>query len=194
MLEKLLYNIDKGYRGSVLNDGASDREIADAESKIGLKFPETLKQLYREANGESGALRRCPTRPYMLFDEFEFLSLDEVINTHRAQLNFEDDEILEGGLLSRPTGYIKLSFFNRSWIPIGWAGSNFYAAIDMDPGTLGKEGQVIVFGGMILPDLFLASPNLLQFINDISTFVTDYQANGTEEDASYHGLLMDLHR
>ena len=153
----------------------------------------SLKQLYREADGESGALLRCPTRPRMLFDEFEFLNLEEVINTHSFQLQFEDNEILEGGLFSNPTGYVKLSFFNKQWIPIGWAGTSFYAAIDMDPDILGTEGQVIVFGGMILPDLFLASPNLLQFINDISTFMTDYQSNGTEEDASYLGLLMDLY-
>ena len=202
MLEKLLNTLHRDYRNSVLNNGASDIEISRAESKIGIEFPEVLRQLYREADGENGSLLHCPTRPFMFFDEFIFLSLERLLRKHSEQLEFgyedkeseKEIEILEGGVCSNPNGYIKLAYFNKYWIPIGWAGASFYVAIDMDPDTLGKKGQVIIFGGMILPDVYLASPNLLQFIDDITNFITDYRLNNNEEDASYLQSIHDLYR
>lgn len=194
LLDKLLNNIPKEYRGSVLNRGANESEISRAESKIGIQFPEILRQLYREADGENGTLLQCPTRPFMFFDAFEFLTLERLVEIHSDQLYFENEEILERGLCSSPEGYIKVSFFNRKWIPIGWSGSSSYVAIDMDPGVLGKAGQVILFGVGLRPDLHMASPNLLQFIDDVSRFVSDFQSNGTEEEASYEEFISDLYR
>lgn len=206
LLDKLLSNVHEDYRCSVLNKGASDSEISETESKIGVEFPEVLKKLYREANGENGTLLKCLTRPCMIFDEFEFLSLEKVAQEHDFYMQFayvhkneEEDrkiatEILEGSVVSNPPGHIKLSYFNKCWIPIGWGGTDLFVAVDMDPDTLGKKGQIILFGGMILPDLLLAAPNLIQFIDDVANFTANYQLNNNEEEANYLGLIYESYR
>lgn len=169
MLDNIMCLISPKDRLAALNKGATQEEIRQAEISLGVEFPDQLKRLYMEANGESGSLLSSEHNLNQLFYSFEFLNLSTVSNDHNMHLEAYSDYLDE--LFCYPEGYIKNTFFNSKWIPFAKAGSAIYIAIDMDPGEKGVVGQVIIYGADALPVYFVLSPSLNAFINSLAAYL-----------------------
>ena len=53
MYRELIANLIEGYNWAQLQEPCSDEEIIEAEKYVGFKFPEELKNLLRETNGDN---------------------------------------------------------------------------------------------------------------------------------------------
>ena len=62
-----------------------------------------------------------------------------------ASIAGEEYADLDEECRSHPVGAVKLRYANRGWVPFAGDGQN-YVAIDLDPGPVGRRGQVINSG------------------------------------------------
>ncbi|WP_335025980.1 SMI1/KNR4 family protein [Nostoc sp.] len=124
-----------------LNPRATASEIEAVENQLGIEFPLSFKELYKWHNGQiKGSYLR-------LFDELEFLSLNEILINWRLWAELVDNGInddLSGE--SYIPGKVKKMYANKKWIPFAFDGFANYVGIDLDPGEQGKVEQVISFG------------------------------------------------
>lgn len=169
MLEEFLLIVDECDRAKALNVGATQRDIERAEQGVGAEFPDQLKRLYTEANGESGALLASRFSLQQLFGSFEFLNLERVVRDHKMHADGYREYF--GDLYCYPEGYIKNTFFNKKWIPFAKSGNAIYIAIDMDPGPRGFVGQVIMYGADALPLYCLLAPDLASFMASLIDYL-----------------------
>ncbi len=128
-----------------LNNGASDNEINLAEKEINVKFPEQLRALYRENNGDNSKMLCGAVMG------FHFYSLNEIVSNYNDWKNVYEDYIKDPSAFdefqdSEPDGYIKKQYVNLKWIPICDDAAGNHIGIDLDPDKLGKVGQIINFG------------------------------------------------
>ena len=175
MLEELIVLADESERATALYEGASLRDIEEVESSIGTVFPPELKNLYMEANGETGKLIFSKHLLRQIFEPFDFLSLSRMVDSHK--LHREAYPYYFGELNCCPNEYIKNEFFNSKWIPFGQADGGIYLAVDMDPDKKGQYGQVIMYGADALPIYCVLSPDLNAFIKSVSLHLTHVLQN-----------------
>ncbi|MBR3422540.1 MAG: SMI1/KNR4 family protein [Ruminococcus sp.] len=125
-----------------LNEGVSEEDIASAEQSVGVAFPESLKALYLDADGDNEE-SACG-----MIMGFHFLSLDELVSECQHWSGIAQDKALnEGaGFSSKPEGCIKRLYANSKWIPICADGGGNFLGVDLDPDVNGRVGQVINFG------------------------------------------------
>jgi len=126
--------------GKSMNAPASEVEIKAFEEKIGWSLPEDLREFYRIHNGESEEVG--------FFFGLPFLSLTGAAFEWEAWASIADEgeSGLDTNVSSVPDQHIKENYANRNYIPISkdFGGNNL--GVDLDPGPLGKRGQVINFG------------------------------------------------
>jgi cell wall assembly regulator SMI1 len=127
--------------------GASEEQIADTERKVGLRFPDPVRESYRMHNGSG---------EHAVFEYgFALLSLDEIARSlamwrsHVAQGLFAD---LEG----KPDGPIKPYWWNPKWFPVTHNNGGDHHCVDLDPMPGGAAGQVIKFSHEVGPQCVLA--------------------------------------
>jgi cell wall assembly regulator SMI1 len=118
-----------------LKKGASDKQIAKLEKKLGVKLPEDYKTFLQLCNGlkddaEAG------------FYDGDLLSCKNVA----AQWTIWKD-LLEGDhfedITSNPQKGIRNDWWNPKWIPITHDGGGNHLCIDLDPARGGTPGQII---------------------------------------------------
>ena len=117
-----------------LNAGATEADFARLEAVLGYALPEEFKELYRAANGESGA--------GSLWPDDEWLPIERIIEEYGVWKNLLDDgtpydcepedATIKGDL-----------WWNPKWIPLTADGSGNGKMIDMDPTEHGTAGQII---------------------------------------------------
>lgn len=128
-----------------LPPGVPSKEIAEAESILGLQFPPDVRASYELHNGRYGL---------WIFEEGFLLPLtrdpacpptfqgNNVIDIWRLSLpNAEYD-----GERSQPQGPIKTDWWNKRWIPIIDNECGDDVCLDLDPPLGGTLGQVIDWG------------------------------------------------
>ena len=151
---------------SQLNPPATDQQIAEAEERIGVAFPQDVRELYRIANGQLSPFDCAPTNPDAekppfelppgklvgnLFGCNEFNSLSRLVRewTNWKQVfdqpNYAASEFDEA-VTVREGDSVRKQYANPLWIPIATDGGGNSYAIDMDPVEGGTVGQVIVIG------------------------------------------------
>ncbi|MED4135572.1 SMI1/KNR4 family protein [Priestia megaterium] len=122
-----------------LNEAATESQITEVEQKIGLKFPQNLRELLMIHNGQRDEYIAA-------IDNYLLLPLDEIVYTWQTL-----KELLDGGEFEdfeevEPVGPVKKEFWwNPCWIPVATNGGGDDICIDLDPAEGGKVGQIITF-------------------------------------------------
>lgn len=160
-----------------LNPGVSAADIAAAEQAIGVSFPESLKALYLDSNGDSEEAA-CG-----MIMGFHFLTLEQVVSECQHWSGMAQDKDLNdaGSFSSKPEGCIKCRYADPKWIPICADGGGNFLGVDLDPDVNGKSGQVINFGrdehekAVLAEDLDSFFERLVRIINSPDFFIGDFE-------------------
>jgi cell wall assembly regulator SMI1 len=124
------------------NPPATDAQIDAAEQLIGLKLPQSFRDLYRWHDGENddlcGHIYGLPLLP-----------LERVVAEHQLWTEvlegFDGDAYaIPGG--SWPEGAVDPAYINPGWLPFTHDGGGNSIGLDLDPWPAGRVGQVIIFG------------------------------------------------
>ncbi|SFF19824.1 Cell wall assembly regulator SMI1 [Paenibacillus algorifonticola] len=122
-----------------LNGPATEAEIAQVESRLGISLPDELRSLYLLHNGEE-------SMGPGLFMGLRFLPLEELAAEWQVWADLEADFGEESGHYSVPLGWIEERYINRGWLPISEDGGGNHLGVDMAPASSGVTGQIINFG------------------------------------------------
>ena len=129
---------------NTLGKGASEDEIRAAEEEIGIVFPEMLRTLYLDNNGDTGE----SVCGMML--GFGFYDLDTLCSEWRSWKEtaerMDETDLTGSRFTSEPVECIKRRYADPLWIPICGDGGGNHIGIDLDPDVKGRVGQVINFG------------------------------------------------
>jgi cell wall assembly regulator SMI1 len=149
-----------------LNPGCSDEELSELEHCLNCRLPEDVKAFYRRHDGQKGESTG-------LFCGLPFLSTSALYEqwTNWHELASEDFATEITGE-SYPSGAIKPTYINLTWIPLAYDGGGNHLGVDLDPGSAGLVGQVINFGRDENNKFVLAS-SLTDFI---AWMLAQYQA------------------
>lgn len=165
------------YYYARLNAPSSLREIKKLESKLNIKLPEEMKDLYLANNGEDesryiGGIM-CGLR---------MLTLNGILKEWRDLKSIEKENNFNADWYGEiyPENSIKPHHFNEMWIPIFSDDNGNFIGIDMAPGPEGKEGQIINFGTDEF-DHFVIAESLADFIN----IINQQFENGTADKAIF---------
>jgi cell wall assembly regulator SMI1 len=121
-----------------LRPGASEEELAQAETTLDVALPEEMKTLYRLHNGSERA-RMGNTHPLFL----ALFSLDWIVdiwNEHKKNIQqgfWDEEESVE------VSGPIQGVFWHSKWIPLAADDTGGYWCVDLDPPAGGTVGQII---------------------------------------------------
>jgi internalin A len=130
-----------------LPSGASEEKIFSVETKIGIVFPDELRELLLRHDGEIMPQENLGIG--ILFG-YQFIGLDKI--EHIYDLSVAVNEIHKNedsdffNFQSVPRGCVKPDFFNPMWLPFAGFYDGAHLALDFDPGPNGVVGQVINFG------------------------------------------------
>lgn len=122
----------------LLNDGASEGELAEAERHLGQPLPLEWREIYRKHNGEkkgAGVLGGLSWSP-----------LAEMVSHWRGWKELEADFQEEDGHFSEPPGAVQECYIHSGWIPFAHDHAGNHLGIDLAPGPRGRQGQIICFG------------------------------------------------
>ncbi|WP_257065060.1 SMI1/KNR4 family protein [Priestia megaterium] len=123
----------------IFNAAATEIEIAQAENIMGLKFPESFKDILLMHNGQK-------SERVGVIGNYDFLSIDEIVHGWQVMRELFDGGEFEDFEEVEPVGPVKGEFWwNPLWIPIVTNTTGDYICIDLDPSEGGKVGQIITF-------------------------------------------------
>ena len=159
-----------------LNEGVLNKDIKAAQAKMGLNFPEYLKELYLTNNGDDNEAI-CG-----MIMGLHFLSLDSLLNEWMGLKKIADDPKINnsGSFSSTPMASIKRCYADAKWIPFCTDGSGNFIGIDLAPGPNGKAGQIINFGrdegnkAVLAKDLNAFFERLVRITKSDDFHVADY--------------------
>ena len=127
--------------GFQLNEPADNKAIDYCQNTLGFEFPDQLRNLYLQFNGQDWVSKNG------IFYDYSFSPLEKLIETVTM---FEDgempsrEELVMDGLWENDT--VKSYTYCDRWIPFGQDHSGLCLSLDFDPGVNGKTGQVICNG------------------------------------------------
>ncbi|WLW54224.1 SMI1/KNR4 family protein [Streptomyces sp. YU58] len=128
--------------------GATDEEIAAAETRLGLPLPEELKALYRVTRARWEDWEDDYDKAVEVSDAmgFELFSLDDL---HRADPSTRwtpwEFAAMEA-VVTPPDAAVQGLVGSPGWIAFGGNGGGDRLAIDLTPGPRGHPGQIILIG------------------------------------------------
>jgi cell wall assembly regulator SMI1 len=143
----------------IMNDGATDAQIANFESELSFKLPDEIKQSYQVHNGQALRNSACG----LINGKWRLLPLEEILEHWPFHgLNDEiispTDDISEGNrqylidsevqlplFTMKSFGPIKPVWWTRKWVPIAYDNGGAYIMIDLDPCPEGDIGQLILW-------------------------------------------------
>ena len=122
--------------------GATETEIAAAEARLGLSFPEELKVLYRvtRARREDG---HEAERVFAAIGCYP-LPLDELFIATAAARPLPWIYAAQEAAYTSPSGAVQALVGSPGWLVFGGDGAGNRVAIDLTPGPRGNTGQVIM--------------------------------------------------
>jgi len=127
-----------------LNEGATQAEIDELQSLMGVKLPADLIEFYKIHNGQT-PIKFDPDIAF--FNHHKLMSVAEITEVRTMWTDMvEAGEFVDRKGLpkrSKPDAGIKDGWWNTLWLPFfDDANSNHYC-IDLDPSPEGNYGQVI---------------------------------------------------
>jgi cell wall assembly regulator SMI1 len=117
-----------------LNPPATDSEIAELTTALGVDLPDEFLSVLKIHNGQKGEAA-------WLFDSQEFLSTHRIIEEFNIWKNLLNTE-LQGKKSAADDG-VKSDWYNLNWIPITSDGCGDHYCLDLSPSRTGTKGQVI---------------------------------------------------
>ncbi|MEU8608353.1 SMI1/KNR4 family protein [Actinoplanes sp. NPDC048791] len=120
--------------------GYSEEEIRAAEQQLGVRLPEDLRALYR--------LVRDDSEESGLLDPFVLASLDVLVGWNRTNHPGYHDGLFDDMVIFEcvPAGHVRRVSSSNGWVTFARDYGMNFAAVDLDPGPLGRAGQVITYG------------------------------------------------
>ena len=144
-----------------LRPPATPEDIADAERRLGVTFPEPLRQLYLLHDGQEHSVKQGGQRVFApgAFNYCQWLPLRSVLSDWQLW-----NELLEVGDIpaDNPDADAERCqpvWWSPSWIPISHDGGGNFECVDLAPGPIGQVGQMVYMdhecggGGVLAPDL-----------------------------------------
>lgn len=159
---------EKQGASHLLNAGASEEAIADAEKQIGVEFPRELRESLMRHNGTGGE------QNWSGWPNGALLNVEGIVNETSTwrQLTgdgvFDEHREFDGSLGSQK---IKLGWWNDGWIHIDADGAGNSTVIDMNPGPEGSVGQVIDMDHEVGPN----GPNNKSFVDYLRELADDFE-------------------
>ncbi len=117
-----------------LNPPATDAEIEELISVIGVDLPDDFIEVLKIHNGQKGEAA-------WLFDSQEFLSTHRIIEEFNTWKKLQINELQEK--VSTPDDGVKNDWWNKNWIPFTSDGCGDHYCLDLSPSSTGTKGQVI---------------------------------------------------
>ena len=119
-----------------LNPPATRAQITEAEATLGVRFPKDVVDTFLIHDGQSSrgpwALEGC-----------EFLSLKRIVDEWTVWKELLDSGEFEDNK-SASDGHTVTDWWNAEWIPVTWDGAGDHHCLDLSPGPLGNDGQIIM--------------------------------------------------
>lgn len=134
---------------------ATETEIVEAESAMGVRFPEEVRQAYLRHNGSTSD-REAGNGSGLFFVPFSWwASLEEAVGNWHLMVQVSEtlrDGDPEGLFATYKPWWddlkIRPVWWNEKWIPIGLSGTATSVYFDLDPAPKGTVGQLLGDGGM----------------------------------------------
>jgi cell wall assembly regulator SMI1 len=123
--------------------GATETEIAAAEARLGLSFPEELKVLYRVTRARREDGRESAERAFAAVGCYP-LPLDELFIATPATRPLPWIYAAQEAAYTSPSGAVQALVGSPGWLVFGSNGAGDQVAIDLTPGPRGNIGQVIM--------------------------------------------------
>lgn len=123
--------------------GATETEIADAEARLGISFPEELKVLYRVMRARREDGHELAERGFAAVGCYH-RSLDELFIATAATRPLPWIYAAQEAAYTSPSGAVQALVGSPGWLVFGGNGGGDWAAIDLTPGPRGNTGQVIM--------------------------------------------------
>lgn len=120
----------------VLNQGASEAEIAEAEKLFGAAFPPDVRESYLIHDGQDSASAG-------LIDGRELLSLARMRDEWTVWKQLFDAHTFEESRGETTSLKVKKDWWNPKWIPLTYDGSGNHDCLDFAPTAAGDYGQII---------------------------------------------------
>lgn len=119
---------------------ATDSEILDLESKLGVKLPDDFIAFLKIHNGQRG-------KTDGLFDGSEFLSTSRILQEWTSLKSVLDSGIFDDLSMDENASNngVKSSMWNLKWIPIISFGNGDMWCLDLDPAEDGHFSQIIQY-------------------------------------------------
>lgn len=125
-----------------LNPPATPAELAATEQKLGLSFPDNLRELYLRANGSEGGLLLGMPLYTLAQLEAAYANWEDLIYGSGMLEESEDEDLYS----SCPPETVQLRYWVRGWIPLCGDGNGNHIACDLAPAEAGVAGQLINMG------------------------------------------------
>ena len=117
-----------------LNPPATQEEIEELNSTLGVDLPNDFIEVLKIHNGQKG-------ESAWLFDSQEFLSTHRILEEFNIWKNLLKTKLQDK--VSTPDSGVKNDWWNRKWIPFTSDGCGDHYCLDLDPTATGTKGQVI---------------------------------------------------
>jgi cell wall assembly regulator SMI1 len=150
--------VDEKYPvlSGVLADEVPMKELKAFESDLGVELPSLFFDILGSSNGQ-----KDETKFY--FFGTQLMSLEEIKNEMEMNDELVESMAGEGDMCSStPENHIKCEYASNKWIPLFNSGGTCIG-IDLDPGELGTQGQIINFGADD-EDKYVLAKSLDEFI------------------------------
>jgi cell wall assembly regulator SMI1 len=128
-------------RGPALNAPADEQGIRDTEKRLGIDFPQSIRELFLLANGQ-------PARSVALEGSFTLMSLRQIEEAHLFLCGAFPDGVdvhdPDHESIDADPG-VRAIWWSRGWIPVMVNGGGDYLCIDLAPADGGVIGQIITW-------------------------------------------------
>jgi cell wall assembly regulator SMI1 len=133
-----------------LSPGASEEELQRAETILGVRLPDEVRESYGIHNGQKHYrgvgfnTAEVELKLYGLLDNSTLMSLEAILGRWNML-----KELREGGdfddLECITDGSTVTDWWHPKWIPFTYNFQGDYDCIDLNPGEKGRQGQIIEF-------------------------------------------------
>lgn len=139
-IERLVGEFTAQHHPQGYATGCSEEQIRAAEQQLGVRLPDDLRALYRlihDDSDESG-----------LLDPYVLAPLDVLVEWNRQNHPGYGDGPFDDAVIFDcvPAGHVRRVSSSNGWVTFARDYGMNFAAVDLDPGPLGRAGQVVTHG------------------------------------------------